>query len=94
MNAAATPPGFLITVEGIDGAGQSTQVERLAALLTARGHRLVGTREPGATALGGNTSQELCSALGFLGLQTGEMKRAPLQEIWSAAVAGWRSVMK
>jgi dTMP kinase len=44
--------GCLITVEGIDGAGKSTQVERLAALLRARGHRLVSTREPGATALG------------------------------------------
>lgn len=52
MDAVATPPGCLITVEGIDGAGKSTQVERLAALLTAHGHRLVGTREPGATALG------------------------------------------
>ena len=52
MDAVAAPPGFFITVEGIDGAGKSTQVERLAALLTARGHRLVGTREPGATALG------------------------------------------
>jgi dTMP kinase len=52
VDAVATPPGFLITVEGIDGAGKSTQVERLATLLTASGHRLVGTREPGATALG------------------------------------------
>ncbi len=52
MDAVRTAPGRLITVEGIDGAGKSTQVERLAAFLTARGHRLVGTREPGATALG------------------------------------------
>jgi dTMP kinase len=42
----------LITVEGIDGAGKSTQVERLAALLAGRGRRLVTTREPGATPLG------------------------------------------
>lgn len=47
-----TARGWLITVEGIDGAGKSTQVERLTALLTSRGHRLVRTREPGATALG------------------------------------------
>lgn len=52
MNDASTARGCLITVEGIDGAGKSTQVERLAALLTATGHRLVTTREPGATALG------------------------------------------
>jgi dTMP kinase len=45
-------PGCLITVEGIDGAGKSTQVARLAAVLTERGHRVVSTREPGATTLG------------------------------------------
>ena len=43
---------MLITIEGIDGAGKSTQVERLAAALRADGHRVVATREPGATALG------------------------------------------
>ena len=52
MNDATRTPGCLITVEGIDGAGKSTQVERLAALLIAAGHRLISTREPGATALG------------------------------------------
>ena len=52
MNDATTARGCLITVEGIDGAGKSTQVEHLAALLIAHGHRLVSTREPGATVLG------------------------------------------
>lgn len=52
MNDAITARGCLITVEGIDGAGKSTQVERLTALLIAHGHHLVSTREPGATALG------------------------------------------
>jgi dTMP kinase len=47
-----TTRGHLITVEGIDGAGKSTQVERLATALRADGHRVVATREPGATALG------------------------------------------
>ena len=47
-----TTRGYLITIEGIDGAGKSTQVERLAAVLRADGHRVVTTREPGATALG------------------------------------------
>lgn len=53
-DARATPPrrGCLITIEGIDGAGKSTQVRRLTELLTAHGHPLVSTREPGATALG------------------------------------------
>ncbi len=44
--------GWLITIEGIDGAGKSTQVERLAAALRGDGHRVIATREPGATALG------------------------------------------
>jgi dTMP kinase len=52
VNEASRARGCLITVEGIDGAGKSTQVERLAAVLSAAGHSLVTTREPGATALG------------------------------------------
>jgi dTMP kinase len=46
------PRGCLITIEGIDGAGKSTQIERLTRLLRDRGHHLTSTREPGATALG------------------------------------------
>jgi dTMP kinase len=49
---APTPRGSFITVEGIDGAGKSTHVARLAATLAAAGHEVVCTREPGATALG------------------------------------------
>lgn len=52
VNVAPSTQGCLLTVEGIDGAGKTTQVEGLAALLAARGRRLVSTREPGATALG------------------------------------------
>lgn len=52
VNDATTARGCLITIEGIDGAGKSTQVDHLATLLIANGHRLVSTREPGGTALG------------------------------------------
>jgi dTMP kinase len=52
VNDSTTARGCLITIEGIDGAGKSTQVERLAGVLRAHGHRVVATREPGATALG------------------------------------------
>jgi dTMP kinase len=44
--------GTLITVEGIDGAGKSTQVRLLHALLSERGYATVATFEPGATPLG------------------------------------------
>jgi dTMP kinase len=44
--------GYLIAFEGGDGAGKSTQVQRLAEWLTERGHEVVVTREPGATPMG------------------------------------------
>ncbi|MEU1624265.1 dTMP kinase [Streptomyces sp. NPDC020096] len=44
--------GFFIVVEGGDGAGKSTQVEALAEWIRGKGHEVVVTREPGATAIG------------------------------------------
>jgi len=44
--------GRFITFEGIDGAGKSTQIEAVVALLRARGHDVEQTREPGGTPLG------------------------------------------
>ena len=44
--------GRFITLEGIDGAGKSTHAGWLAGALTARGLRVVATREPGGTPLG------------------------------------------
>ena len=46
----ATPApdgGRLITLEGIDGTGKSTQARRLADWLRSRGREVVETREPG-----------------------------------------------
>jgi dTMP kinase len=44
--------GKFITLEGIDGAGKSTHLAGLGAMLRARGKDVVVTREPGGTALG------------------------------------------
>ena len=43
--------GRFITFEGIDGAGKSSHIPRLAAWLQNRGHRVLVTREPGGTPL-------------------------------------------
>lgn len=44
--------GIFITIEGLDGCGKSTQLEKLAAVLRADGHDVLATREPGGTPLG------------------------------------------
>ncbi|MDT8903678.1 dTMP kinase [Anaeroselena agilis] len=44
--------GVLITFEGPDGGGKTTQLGLLADHLRRRGHTVVCTREPGGTALG------------------------------------------
>ncbi len=43
--------GKFITVEGIEGVGKSTHLERLVAGIERAGHRVLTTREPGGTPL-------------------------------------------
>jgi dTMP kinase len=44
--------GFFLTFEGLDGAGKTTQIRRLATWLEARGERPLVTRQPGGTKIG------------------------------------------
>ncbi|QBK05409.1 dTMP kinase [Hylemonella gracilis] len=43
--------GFFVSFEGIDGAGKSTHIARLADALRGQGHVVTLTREPGGTPL-------------------------------------------
>ncbi|MCC9198383.1 dTMP kinase [Arthrobacter sp. zg-Y820] len=51
-NSSARRPGLFITFEGGDGAGKSTQAEKLTAALQSTGRSVVRTREPGGTPVG------------------------------------------
>ncbi|MBV9087473.1 MAG: dTMP kinase [Acidobacteria bacterium] len=44
--------GKFITIEGLDGCGKSTQLEKLAGVLRAEGLDVLTTREPGGTPIG------------------------------------------
>ncbi|HPE71085.1 MAG TPA: dTMP kinase [Candidatus Competibacter sp.] len=44
--------GRLVTVDGGEGAGKTTQMESIREYLERRGYRVVMTREPGGTSLG------------------------------------------
>ncbi|RKI74600.1 dTMP kinase [Corallococcus sp. AB049A] len=58
-------PGRFIVLEGLDGAGTTTQTERLAAALRADGHAVVTTREPSDGPIGTMLRQALTGRLGL-----------------------------
>lgn len=43
---------MFVSIDGCDGCGKSTQIERLAQWLRQQGHQVVTCRDPGTTALG------------------------------------------
>jgi dTMP kinase len=65
--------GKLITFEGLDGCGKSTQMKKLAAVLRAHKLAVVMTREPGGTPTGEKVRHLL--------LDTGTTSLAPLAEL-------------
>lgn len=48
----AKVPGFLISLEGGEGCGKSTQLPLICDALRCAGHEIVQTREPGGTPIG------------------------------------------
>jgi dTMP kinase len=59
MDEVGKNRGFLISFEGLDGAGKTTQTELLARWLDAAGRAYIRTREPGGTPLGNEIRQLL-----------------------------------
>ncbi len=58
--------GILITFEGVEGSGKTTQLRRLATLLRQDGYRIVETREPGGTSTAERIREVLLSKPGKL----------------------------
>ena len=52
MTSMSPGRGRFLSIEGVDGAGKSTQLPRIESWLRGRGTRTLATREPGGTPLG------------------------------------------
>ena len=87
--------GKFITLEGIDGAGKSTHLRRIARLLRGRGVKLKVTREPGGTAAGEKLRRLVLGSKGGLNPETETLlmfaaRREHLEKvIIPALAAGW-----
>lgn len=52
MPLTEDPQGILISFEGAEGSGKSTQIARLAKRLAKQNHKVLSVREPGGTEIG------------------------------------------
>lgn len=52
MPLTEDPKGILISFEGAEGSGKSTQIARLAKKLAKQRHKVLSVREPGGTEIG------------------------------------------
>src|SRR5688500_15875611 len=67
MTARPRRRGAFIVLEGLDGAGTTTQLGRLAEALRARGQRVHTTCEPSTGPIGALIRQALTGRLGLPG---------------------------
>jgi len=89
-------PGLFITFEGIDGAGKSTHIARLADAFRAQGRTVTLTREPGGTPLAeklralllSDAMDPLCEALLMFAA-----RRDHLQQVIEPALASGEVVL-
>ncbi len=70
MMPASVRPGFLVSIEGGEGAGKSTVRQALQQSLTRRGLEVVLAREPGGTVAGEAIRQLLLDPSGKLAAET------------------------
>ena len=61
LGETGLPRGRMITFEGTDGCGKSTQMKKLAGHLASRGYEVVTTREPGGCPIGEKIRELLLS---------------------------------
>lgn len=87
-----------ITLEGIDGAGKSTHLRRIARFLRRRGLKLKVTREPGGTAAGEKLRRLMLGNKGGLNPETETLlmfaaRREHLDKVIVPALAAGRWVL-
>ena len=88
--------GKFITLEGIDGAGKSTQLGAIAGFLRDRGKDVVVTREPGGTSLGEKLRNLLLSQTMHIETETLLMfaaRREHIAQVIAPALAAGRWVL-